>query len=1514
MSVSLDGTICAYFVKNTKGDNTNSAAVDQLASALTLMREHLDASQIREIKPSEGYTLIAAGSLTKKDVFVLAVFEGNFFEQLQMTKALVLGPPCVLHCLTKCEPIPLGTSPVYTTAMRDVHISATGIPVDQKEQLSKLVLWMGGHYFQNFGRTITHLISNTIKSNKYEHATLSNVPVMHVDWVQCVWDRSCVDVDINATNTEFDKYRLPTFFGTNITCSGLESSVKDKIMRLVNENGGCYHRAFRSQQVDIVITEQSKTDSEKYKAAVRFKKDVLRPEWIFDSHERGYALPTKKYEVRPRKQVSTPTKQSGASNQTVADHTQLSDLSRISFVSGVARRMCSDVTTVNETISSLASSPVESNSGIPSASGSSKDLLKQATSSGAQHYQQTLAEICPSHAKKAGPFLDGCCVYLSGFRSEEREKLNRVLNTGGATRYDEANDGVTHIIVGQLEDAAYKQWQRDGLVGSVHIVRLDWLLESLKAGRIANESLYRVSLPQTREPDMASPASKRTLRSMNHSFKQPGLPIKKKLFDIKAKQTAESDEPEEQLLTHYSQEHEPAAKLPPTAAAMLANETHDAIMQPAASSTQVGGELIVAQPMPTDKLAEQAAALGDLSASVLSIDFDKLDYFMGASIYVHKESFNGEFYTQMLSECEAAQGNLVSQNFSDPVDYAIVSFEVAFDVSTLPVKARHVVTELYMESCMKQNKLLPLEYYHCHIPHQALNEPLKGMTVVVSIYAGLERDFINSIASLLGANVNKTFIKKEKPLLVCPSAEGSKYQGAIKWKYPVVNSAWLVECAERGEKLPYINHLVGKSATDFPDSPRLKERNQSKNQSSSSKTLTPAPNNNVTITPPISIEEIENQEASSVAVAAPMVPPPASPRHATPTTAEFTPLRNRRVSELAHPGAMTRSVSRRSSGGSGSASDHAAPDSPRTPLSQNGAAGGGYNFDFLEKFIQRLNSDEDRDCIREIIREMRENQTPELERMRRMAATPGNRRLQRPPPGIPDFCLTPEFQQRMADDFERRWRLPVHKISPDTPIEVIRKRVMRITCETLGIDYEDGDEAKPTKNVETKKASPAAKKTPVNKKISSTAKDLRSSYAAPLSPSTSSSSAQRMDTFTPLPGSHVRLRPGRTLFEDSPGTTSGGAIVHEASPNGSHFVPGTQSPGVAGAQSGLGRSTINFDKISFEETNQNTITAGAVTADGTTTLATNSPELKQLTDYLKNCASKRNSLKRSHSRAERVERSKHGEESYMESEVQFVQPFESEGFMLGTEEAVGWRDPAEFNAAKRRSTGSPRMQHKGTPCFSISSSDDEQKAELIEKIRKLGGEVCSNLINYDASCTHFICERPNRGEKMLGCMAAGKWVLYTKYIEESELRGAFIDEELYEWGNPKAQNQPTLAPEEQVIATAVHRWRVELSLSGGGAFSEHRVILSLQEKSKDAIKNVLRAGGGCILEPRSPFSTDPTAASATHCFVDAKRAPLAPRDFAYLKQIGVTIMQQMCINAYLMGGRNTDLERYELQQ
>ncbi|KAH9628876.1 hypothetical protein HF086_001111 [Spodoptera exigua] len=148
--------------------------------------------------------------LTKRDVFVLTEFEGALYEKLQATKCLLVGPRCLSCCLTEGTPIPSGPEPVFTIAMRGLTITASGLSKTQKEEVKKKVHWMGGIYSTVLTDDTTHLISDTVLSDKYIKSVEKGIPVMAVTWIQAVWEAS-LQQNISASSSEFLVHRLPPF-------------------------------------------------------------------------------------------------------------------------------------------------------------------------------------------------------------------------------------------------------------------------------------------------------------------------------------------------------------------------------------------------------------------------------------------------------------------------------------------------------------------------------------------------------------------------------------------------------------------------------------------------------------------------------------------------------------------------------------------------------------------------------------------------------------------------------------------------------------------------------------------------------------------------------------------------------------------------------------------------------------------------------------------------------------------------------------------------------------------------------------------------------------------------------------------------------------------------------------------------------------------------------------------------------------------------------------------------------
>lgn len=141
--------------------------------------------------------------------------------------------------------------------------------------------------------------------------------------------------------------------------------------------------------------------------------------------------------------------------------------------------------------------------------------------------------------KIAGPFLDGCGVsnkyielffnllyaigfqiYLAGFGAEQREKLCKILNFSGATRYDDINERVTHVLVGDSSCHDLKLMMSKGTLKSSPIVNIHWLINSINGRHPADEQNYLVNTITSSADEPSSPLSKKVIKYLLHEDSQ----------------------------------------------------------------------------------------------------------------------------------------------------------------------------------------------------------------------------------------------------------------------------------------------------------------------------------------------------------------------------------------------------------------------------------------------------------------------------------------------------------------------------------------------------------------------------------------------------------------------------------------------------------------------------------------------------------------------------------------------------------------------------------------------------------------------------------------------------------------------------------------------------------------------------------------------------------------------------------------------------------------------------------
>ncbi|XP_034250905.1 DNA topoisomerase 2-binding protein 1 [Thrips palmi] len=458
-------------------------------------------------------------SPSKRNVFVFQNFAGAAFEHLQQFKCVsLIGPRCLTHCIMLGEPMPLVRNPSFTIAMKGLSITVSGGGVEVKNKIRQKVEMMSGVFLKSLTDKTTHVVVSSVVSSKYEKALELGVPARTFEWVDAVWKRSLKEY-IFATDEKFDEYRCPPFLDLKVASTGLNIREQDKLKRTLAKYGGQYDHSLNGQ-VNVLVVKQTKGD--KFKHAKLWGVPCVELRWIYDSVEAGNALPTKAYEVDGNA-VSSPKSSNATLNFSA-------NLSTVQF----DQKTHIDETVLNSTTSSVASyCPIpKSNTPVKMPPPAPKrtpvkcrtpvKLIVQPTAPG--EFKHLLSELDLTQTKRAGPFLDGCGVYIMGWNTEEEEILRKVLKCSGATRFSDLNDRVSHVLVGNLEKPFLRVLKN--LSHTPHVVNIKWLIESVAQKSPAVEEPFNCMPSENMNASEApSPLSKKGMALLQRETFSPKKPL-----------------------------------------------------------------------------------------------------------------------------------------------------------------------------------------------------------------------------------------------------------------------------------------------------------------------------------------------------------------------------------------------------------------------------------------------------------------------------------------------------------------------------------------------------------------------------------------------------------------------------------------------------------------------------------------------------------------------------------------------------------------------------------------------------------------------------------------------------------------------------------------------------------------------------------------------------------------------------------------------------------------------------
>ncbi|XP_030290258.1 protein ECT2 isoform X2 [Sparus aurata] len=214
-------------------------------------------------------------------VFVLTNFDSPDYNYLYKRDNRIIGPPVVLHCAAKEEPLQFSCRPLYSTTMLNLSLCFTGFrDKDEMKNLVNLVHHMGGTIRKDFSTKVTHLIAYATHGEKYRLAVCMGTPILTPAWIHKAWERRD-DVSFHAGEEEFrTEYKVPPFQDCILSFLGFSDEEKANMEERTLKHGGKYLEVGDERCTHMVVEENSVKELPFLPAKKLF---AVKQEWFWGS-------------------------------------------------------------------------------------------------------------------------------------------------------------------------------------------------------------------------------------------------------------------------------------------------------------------------------------------------------------------------------------------------------------------------------------------------------------------------------------------------------------------------------------------------------------------------------------------------------------------------------------------------------------------------------------------------------------------------------------------------------------------------------------------------------------------------------------------------------------------------------------------------------------------------------------------------------------------------------------------------------------------------------------------------------------------------------------------------------------------------------------------------------------------------------------------------------------------------------------------------------------------------------
>ncbi|XP_064025913.1 DNA topoisomerase 2-binding protein 1 isoform X1 [Pogoniulus pusillus] len=1455
---------------------------------------------IKEFQPEEHLQILeeeAALSIKEDDksLYICDPFRGVVFSHLRKLGCRIVGPQVVLYCMESQRCVPRAEYPVYNMTMADVTVSCTSLEKDIREEVHNYVQMMGGRVYRDLNISVTHLIAGEVGSKKYLVAASLKKPILLPSWVKMLWDKSQQRM-LRYTEVSMEDYTCPVFLGCTICVTGLSTMDRKEVQRLTAEHGGQYTGQLKMNECTHLIVQEPK--GQKYECAKRWNVHCVSVQWFSDSIEKGYCQDETMYRIEAAaKQSNVPSTSTPTSHPSkLASHT----LSDVSHISNISSSVVSDSVCSSAMSSRLDPAPDE------------------------------LENLDLSLLQAPEDLLDGCRIYLCGFSGRKLDKLRRLINCGGGVRFNQLNEDVTHVILGESSDEL--KHFLDKTAHRPHVVTAKWLLESFGKGYLHPvEQFIPLNYQLLENPILEQPGMKSVLPKSNSLLR------KEAVDNIKHQKAAEDE-----FLSQYINNDSTLDEVDKQTSRTFSDVTH----------------LTVQGENPSSVID---ASLGESSALAEGGLFARKCFLL--------LGFGEEDECCIADLIKENAGRVLPLQSRTIADYAVVPL---LGCQVKPTVG-DVVTNTWLITCVEQQRLLDPRSNPLFTPVPVMEgvSPLEACVLSFSQFTGAERDSLVYLAGLLGARVQEFFVRKANAKkgmfasthLVVRGPDGSKYEAAKKWKLPAVTVAWLLQSARTGQRADESKFLVEDAEAEdkemsiaqlsktpatvtSPDSEQPTYLLQAGKQTAvtpldinrfQSKAFQAVISHHIGKTAPLAQGALPQKEPSlhldtpskflskdklfkpsfDVKDALAALETPGGPNEKNRKLS--TPLsevicRNLKLA-LAN---STRHTVALSASPQLTAAQPEAEEEPK-PLADvviyvskklskkqselNAVAaslGADYRWCFDETVTHFIYKGGQNDSNKEY-KSVKERGIHIVSEHWLLQSAQEYKRL-------PESLFPHTYNPKMSLDISAVQDMSSSSKLPSTG---------RATEEDELTPVDEGDaEGDVTTDQIKARATPGERQiaTRASKGVLTQALEMRESFQRQLQEIMSATSLVKP------PGQRASL--SRSSCDGSPGTPDSTRSVR----NGRSRVL------EALRQSRQALTDVNTEPSQSEQIIWDDPTAREERARLVSNLQwPNSPS--QCTEQGHSHANKnvdetafRASLADAEMAAMAVP------EAGFEDLVEGLKNPEcgdpetpTKDHLIPTPQAPSiafpLANPPVAPQPKEKAVAEdeqPGEEPETCRKFQLSSLNPQERFDYCHLIEELGGVVLEKQC-FDPSCTHIVVGHPLRNEKFLASMAAGKWVLHRSYLEACRGAGCFVQEEDYEWGSSSILNAlPGIHVNQKKLALAAMRWRKRIhkcrqeSGIAEGAFSGWKVILNVDQCKEAGFRRLLQSGGAKVFSGHS----ESLFQEATHLFADFSK--LKPDDsrvkVAEAAAQGVNCLKPEYIADYLIQDPPPAMESYCLPE